>query len=334
MYHCRCRICERAVAAANASVSPVAVQPQYRQPLSSPPSVTLPTVDSPIILQPHYYEQSKRGEVVDSPVHIQLQEVSESEFELAAVVEDGEGAIAEFEIYDEEEVEEEEMYDSEDLDSGSSLAFMPVSGGYSVKRGQTSGFKKRQSEDQFEDEDETDSEGDEGETEDEEGETEDEEEKQDEKEKTKISPHVVATINSQTRKRSFDETEGEEDHSQTRVGSPPKRQRKMDVSIEKISSTASTTGIVSSDVSVPVKGHKYHMEEERVQKKRSSEELAGDYGDGYDDHIRGGGDTDKGMLKSWKKKRQRIGIENFGVSEEVSERRRYSKSRSPVYSDD
>jgi len=289
-------------------------------------------VDSPIILQPHYYEQSKHDEVVDSPVHIQLQEVSESEFELAAVVEDEEEAIVEFETYDEEEVEEEEeMYDSEDLDSGSSVVFMPESGGCSVKRGQTSGFKRRQSEDQFEDEADTDFEGNEGETEDEE----EEQDEAKEKEKTKISPHVVATISNQTRKRSFDETEYEEDHGQTRVGSPPKRQRKMDVGVEKISSTANTTDIVSSDVSVPVKGHRYHMEEERVQKKRSSEELADDYGDGYDDYIRGGGDTDKGMLKSWKKKRQRTGIENFdiGVGEEVSERR-FLKSRSPTYSDD
>jgi len=268
---------------------------------------------------------------VDSPVHIQLQEVSESEFELAAVVEDEEEAIAEFETYDEEE---EEEYDSEDLDSGSSVMFMPESGGCSVKRGQTSGFKRRQSEDQSEGSAETDLEEDEGETEDEE----EEQDEAKEKEKTKISLHVVATISSQTRKRSFDETEGEEDHGQTRVGSPPKRQRKMDkmdVGIEKISSTASTTGIVSSDASMPVKGHRYHMEEERVQKKRSSEELADDYGDGYDDYIRGGGDTDKGMLRSWKKKRQRTGIENsdVGVGEEVSERR-YSKSRSPTYSDD
>ena len=269
---------------------------------------------------------------MDSPVHIQLQEVSESEFELAAVVEDEEEAIAEFETYDEEEVEEEEeMYDSEDLDSGSSVVFMAESGGCSVKRGQTSGFKRRQSEDQSEDEADTDFEGDERETEDEE----EEQDEAKEKEKTKISPHVVATISSQTRKRSFDETEGEEDHGQTRVESPPKRQRKMDVGVEKISSTTSTTDIVSSDMSVPVKGHRYHMEEERVQKKRSSEELADDYGDGYDDYIRGGGDTDKGMLKSWKKKRQRTGIENFdiGMGEEVSERR-FLKSRSPTYSDD
>lgn len=267
---------------------------------------------------------------MDSPVHIQLQEVSDSEFELAAVLEDGEEAIAEFETYDEEEVEEEEeMYDSEDLDSESSVVFMPVSGRYSVKRGQTSGFKRREPEDQSEDEVETDSEGDEGGTEDE-----DEEEKQDEakeKGKTKISPHVVAIISNQTRKRSIDETEGEEDLGQTRVGSPPKRQRKMDVGIEKVSSTASTTGIVS----VSVKGRRYYMEEERVQKKRSSEELADDYGDGFDDYIRGGGDTEEGTLKSWKKKRQRIGIENFDVGggEEVSERR-YSRSRSPTYGDD
>ncbi|KXN86034.1 hypothetical protein AN958_10591 [Leucoagaricus sp. SymC.cos] len=125
LYHCRCRICERAVAAANAPSSPTVPQQQqqqsqYRQPPPHPQSQPISQTqryqdNSSIVLQQPYQQQ--QHEVVKSPVQIELREVSEVEF----VEEDGGAEIEEIEEeeYDlsEEEEEEEEESESGHVDS-------------------------------------------------------------------------------------------------------------------------------------------------------------------------------------------------------------------------
>jgi len=86
--------------------------------------------------------------------------------------------------------------------------------------------------------------------------------------------------------------------------------------------TTRATRMVPSNASAPLKGHRYYVEAERVQKKRSSEELSDDCGDGYDDYIRGDGhggdvDSEEHVLKSWKK-RQKVEDSNVGIGERAS----------------
>lgn len=288
LYHCRCRICERAVAAANTAANTSPTTHHRQVPPPPPPSSPPRQTGSPIVLQQPYRTQSKRAQ---SPVQIQLREVSVFEYEFAGAEENYDGVREAIDDFDEVEEEEGVEYDSEDLESVSSSA-------WSLSRGGRGGAAERLREEE-EEEEEAGEGGGRGVT-------------------LRIPP--VVTVSGRTRKRSSDELDDNDDHHEDRkedrhsggrVGSPTKRQRK--------NAPLNTSATLHAD------------RVERVQRKRSSEEL--DDGSEEDD------DSDQRERVSTRrsvkqKKRPRIGdLSVEGEAEVEGEREGRSRSSTTTSND-